>query len=667
MSDKATREIETLRNEIRRHDYLYYVLDHPEISDYEYDRLLKKLSELEKNQPELITPDSPTQRVSGIASSSFKPVRHTVPMLSLDNTYNEQEIREWFARVQKGLGKDKFEFVMELKIDGVGINLIYENGLLTFGATRGDGATGEDVTPNVKSIRAIPLRLLSNNPPAFLEVRGEVYMDKKDFSELNRKIAENKGTLFANPRNAAAGSLRQKSSLVTAERPLKFFVHSYGKIESGKPFDTHWEFMQLCKELGIRSSEHAKIGRTIDDLISYRGKYEKTRDELPFEIDGIVVKVNDLANQRVLGFTMRSPRWAIAYKFPARQATTKILNIRVQVGRTGTITPVADLEPVEVSGVTISRATLHNFDEIERLDARVGDTALIERAGDVIPKVIKIIESKRTGHEKKFKVPEKCPACGEPITREKEEEVAYRCLNPSCPAQLERGLVHFAGRSSMDIEGMGEAVVTQLIQKGLVKNFADIYALKKEDLLTLELFGEKKAQNLLDAINRSKEQHLHRLLNGLGIPQIGEKASLILAERFTAIDELMSAGQEEINRIHEVGPVMAEAIHDFFAQSSVHHVIKRLKDYGVNTTEPRREKGARPLAGKVFVFTGELSKFTRPEAESKVRELGGNTTSAISKKTNFLVTGENSGSKLTKAKQLGIKIITEEEFEKMIK
>lgn len=659
-------EIEKLRKEIRHNDYLYYVLDQPEISDFEYDQLFKRLQKLEEQYPSLVTPDSPTQRVSGLAAPTFNPVRHTVPMLSLDNTYNETEFRQWYERVSKALDNTDFEMTIELKIDGVGVNLTYENGILAIGATRGDGVTGEDVTPNMKSVRAIPLRLISPDPPRFLEVRGEVYMNKKEFEILNEKIKEKGEQPFANPRNSAAGSLRQKDPRITANRPLRFFIHSYGKVE-GEEFSTHWEFLQHMKSFGLRPVEHARLTRNWEDVLDYRKNMEEKRDSLPYEVDGIVIKVNSLAQQRTLGFTQKSPRWAIAYKFPARQATTKIAGIRVQVGRTGVITPVADLDPVQVGGVTIEHATLHNFDEIKRLDARVGDTALIERAGDVIPKVVKVIESKRTGHEKPFHIPRECPSCGGPITKEKEEEVAYRCLNPSCPVQIERGLIHFAGREAMDIDGMGEVVVEQLVRRKTVKDFADIYKLTKSDLLTLDLFKEKKAEKLLSAIEKSKERPLSRLLFALGIHHVGEKAAWVLAGEFRTMDRLLKATNEDLGRIKDFGPVLAEAVCDFFAQPAVKVLIADLREAGVNMTEPEREARGLPFEGKTFVFTGELKGCTRTEAEKRVRELGGNASSSVSNKTDYVVAGEAAGSKLSKAEKLGVKVIDEAAFDKLLK
>ena len=663
---KTTSEIEKLRELIRRHDYLYYVLNKPEVSDYEYDQLLKKLERLEKEHPELAAPDSPTQRVGGTASATFNPVKHSVPMLSLDNTYSDEEFSAWYERVKKGLNGEYFELVVELKIDGVSANLLYDDGKLVTGATRGDGEMGEDITPNIKTVRAIPLKLMGANPPSFFEVRGEVYMDKKDFQALNKRITKEGEQAFANARNAAAGSLRQKDSKISSARPLKFLVHSLGST-SGKEFASHMEFFKYCSKMGFRTDGNTRTANTLNEVLKLHKALEERRDSIPYEIDGIVVKVNSTKQQKMLGFTAKSPRWAIAFKFKAREATTKVVNIRAQVGRTGIITPVADLEPVEVSGVKISHATLHNFDEIERLDVKIGDTVLIERAGDVIPKVVKVIDTKRTGQEKTFRVPIKCPVCGEPITKEKEQDVAYRCINPSCPAQIEGGIGHFARREAMDIEGMGYAVVSQLVQSKRLQTFADIYTLTKDDLLKLELFKDKKADNLLNAIEKSKKQPLSRLLFGLGIRNVGEKAAWVLAQRFGTIDKLMPASLDDFTAINEVGPIMAQSIYDFFCQDSVNKLIKQLKSAGLNMTEPVIETKGRKFDGKTIVFTGELKSLGRIEAENKIRELGGNASASVSKKTDFVVVGENPGSKFDKAKELGVRIVHEEEFLKMIK
>lgn len=662
---QAKKEIEKLREEIRRHDYRYYVLSQPEISDKEYDRLTQNLKKLEADFPELISPDSPTRRVSGGIQEGFKTIRHRQKMLSLDNAFSFEELRGWSERVGRGLGPQKVEYVAELKIDGVSANLTYENGLLAAGATRGDGETGEDVTLNIKTIRAIPLRLETDNPPKLIEIRGEVYLDLEEFKSINKEREKEGDALFANPRNAASGSLKLLDPGLTAKRRLNFFSHSLGELTDGK-FSTHWEFFKELKEYGIRVNPESRLCKNLDEVFNFCNLWQEKRKGLSYQIDGVVVKVNNLEQQRKLGTTLKSPRWATAYKFPAHQVTTKLKDIIVSVGRTGVITPVADLEPVECAGVTISRATLHNFDEIERLGVRIGDRVVLERAGEVIPKIVKAVESVRAGKEKPFKVPKDCPVCGSAIVKEKEEEVAYRCINSNCPVQLEKGLLHFAGRSCMDIEGMGESVVSQLIEKNLVKDFADIYYLKKEQFLGLELFKEKKAENLLAAIEASKRQRLSRLIYGLGIRHVGEKAAILLAERFRRLDGLTQAKSEDLESIHEVGPVMSESIAAFFKQESIKKLIKKLESAGVNTREEEIARRNTPLTDKTVVFTGALS-ISRGEAEDLARKRGGRPSSSVSEDTDFVVTGDNPGSKFDKAKKLGVKIITEKEFKEMLK
>jgi DNA ligase (NAD+) len=670
MSEEIKKQIEKLRDEIRHNDHRYYVLNQPEISDKEYDDLLKKLKKLEEAHPELIRPDSPTQRVSGEPLRGFKTVSHKIRMLSLDNTYSFEELKDWAGRVEKGLRPgEKAEYAAELKIDGVSISLTYEKGLLTIGATRGDGETGEDVTLNLKTVRAIPLKLLAGPSipyPKTLEVRGEVYMTKKDFEKVNKGRAKEGEDLFANPRNSAAGSLKLLDPGLVAKRNLNCFIHSFGILEGGKELPGQWEFLGAAKQWGLRISPENRLCRDLKEVVAFCEKWQEKRESLDYEIDGIVVKVNSFDQQRRLGTTLKSPRWACAYKFPAKQATTRLKALTVQVGRTGVITPVAELEPVECGGVTIKHATLHNFDEIQRLGVKIGDRVVLERAGEVIPKIIKVVDSVRTGKEKAFKIPAKCPACGGGITKEKEEEVAYRCVNPSCPAQLERGLVHFASRSAMDIEGMGESAVAQLVKNNMIRDFADIYFLKKEGLLKLELFKDKKAQNLLEALEKSKTQPLSRLLYALGIRHVGEKAAFVLAERFTSMDKIMASKKEAFDEIHEIGSVMAESVENFFRQEGTKKLIAKLKKASLNMSEPKRKTTGRTLAGKTFVFTGELAGFGRQEAERLVRELGGNAGSSVSNNTDFVVTGENPGSKYDKAKKLGVKIIDEKTFKEMV-
>ncbi len=665
-SDSLRAELERLRREIRRHDHLYYVEARPEISDAEYDKLLKRVEAIEKERPRWITPDSPTQRVGGEAAEGFAAVRHAVPMLSLDNTYSADDLAEWHERVLKGLrAAEKPEFVVEPKIDGVGLALIYEKGALVRAATRGDGETGEDVTANARTIRSIPLRL-EGKAPKRLEVRGEVYATKEDFKKHNRAVLkEDPEARFANPRNFAAGSLRQKDPRLTAQRPLRYLVHSFGAVE-GVEYRSHWEFLDRCREMGLPVAPQAALCGDFAEAAARCQKLQKERDGLPFEADGCVIKVNDIAQQKRLGFTFKSPRWAVAYKFPAAQATTRVLDVEMSVGRTGAITPVAKLEPVECGGVTISNASLHNFDEIKRLDVRVGDTVLVERAGEVIPKVVKVISSKRTGGERPVAVPEKCPVCGGGIAKTKEEAVLYRCVNAACPAQLEKSLLHFASRDAMDVEGLGEAVVQELMSREKVADLADLYTLTKADLLELEGFKDKKADNLLKAVEASRKRTLDRFLYGLGIRDVGEKGALLLAETFGSLERLMDASLEDLTAIHEVGPVMAESVRSYFQQPAVRKLIEKFKKLGIVPRQPAPSKGPRPLAGKTVVFTGELRSFSRPEAERLTRELGGTPGSSVSKNTSFVVAGENPGSKYQKAQKLGVEVIDEEEFKKRI-
>lgn len=658
------KTIESLREEIRRHDYLYYILSQSKVSDKEYDLLLSKLKKLEDEFPKFKSDDSPTLRVSGGILEGFSTVKHKEKMLSLENTYSFKELKEWDARVLKGLGKNKkIEYVVELKIDGVSASLTYKQGKFIIGATRGDGERGEDVTQNLKAIRAIPLKLLGKNIPELIEIRGEVYMDRVDFVRLNEEREEEGEASFANPRNAASGSLKLLDSGLTYRRRLNFFAHSLGEVK-GLEIKTHWFFLSLLKEWGVRGNMHSKLCRNLDEVIEYCNIWEKKREKLTYDIDGIVVKVNDIAQEASLGATLKSPRWAVAYKFPARQATTEVLKININVGRTGVITPTAELMPVECAGVIISNATLHNFDEIRRLNIRVRDRVLIERAGEVIPKVIKVVESR--GKEE-FKIPKNCPACQGRVVKEKEEDVAYRCINPFCPAQLERGVFHFASRAAMDIEGLGESAIAQLVKLGLVRNFADIYKLRRPDLEKLDLFKEKKIDNLLAAIQKSKARPLSRLIYALGIRHAGEKVSFVLAKKFKSLDNLLKAKKEELENIYEVGPVIADSVIDYFSQSQTKEMIKSLKEAGVNFNEEFAPLKDTALAGKSVVFTGEFKNYSRLQAEELVRNLGGNTSSAVSKNTDFLVAGDNPGSKFEKAKKLKLKIIDEKEFSRLIK
>ncbi|MBI4354162.1 MAG: NAD-dependent DNA ligase LigA [Candidatus Omnitrophica bacterium] len=657
------KQVEKLREQLRHHDYRYYVLNQPEISDAEYDTLLRRLKTLEEQHPQLITPDSPTQRVGGVPNEAFRAVRHRVPMLSLDNAFETDELSAWHQRVIKGVGEAKPTFVAEFKIDGVGIALTYRQGLLTQAATRGDGETGEDVTANAKTIRAVPLRL-RGNAPRVLEVRGEVYMTRQDFERYNAEMAPARSETFANPRNAAAGSLRQKDPRVTASRPLRCFVHSYGAVE-GARFTTHWEFLETCRRWGLPVTEHATRCRAFDAVVAQCRQWEAQRDRLAYEVDGVVIKVNELALQDRLGMTFKSPRWAMAYKFPAHQATTQIVEVVPSVGRTGTITPVAKLKPVACGGVTISNVSLHNYDEIERLGVKIGDWVVIQRAGEVIPHVIKVIESKREGSEKAIRIPSKCPECGGSVAKEKEEEVAYRCVNPFCPAQRVRRLIHFASREAMDIEGLGEVAAEQLVEHGLVNDVADCYRLTREQLLKLELFADKKAENLLAAIAASKARGLSRVVYGLGIRHVGEKAAIVLAESFQSISELMEATEERLQAIPEIGPVMARSIIEYLRHPSTKRAIEKLREAGVRLTE-HVVKGPKALRGLTFVLTGELSSISRHDAEALVRQRGGRAASSVSRQTDYVVAGSDPGSKYQRAKTLGVKIIDEAQFKKMV-
>lgn len=659
MSVSLRAQADALRAEIRRHDRLYYVEARPEIADVEYDRLLRQLKDLETAHPDLITPDSPTQRVAGMVTTDFQPVKHSVPMLSLDNTYTETDLLEWRDRVVKGLPPgDTPAFVVEPKIDGVSLALLYENGLLVRAATRGDGETGEDVTPNAKTIRSIPLRLEGPFPNR-LEVRGEVYVAKEDFKLLSLSCVEKGANAPANGRNFAAGSLRQKDPRVTAERPLRFFVHSYGMVE-GVRFETHNEFLMTCRSYGFPVEEHTVRCNTFEEALSACQRFQRDRATFSFEADGAVVKVDAIEQQRRLGMTFKSPRWAVAYKFPAAQATTQVNEVVLSVGRTGAITPVAKLVPVECGGVTLSSASLHNFDEIKRLGLKIGDWVLVERAGEVIPKVIQVIVSKRPADARPVMVPGACPACGGQIARMKEEEVIYRCLNSACPAQIEKSLLHFASRDAMDIQGLGEAVVGELFSKKIVTDMADLYRLNKDQLLTLEGFKDKKADNLLKGIADSKNRPLSRFLNGLGIRDVGEKGALLLAEHFGSLPKLMEATEEDLRAIHEVGPVMAESVAGFFRQTTARRLIEKFRQLGIDPAEPKRTAG--PFTGKTVVFTGTLTRFARAEAERLVRELGGSASSSVSSQTSFVVAGPEAGSKLKRAQTLGIDVINEEEF-----
>lgn len=657
---QAKKRIERLRQEIHHHDYLYYVLDKPEISDAEYDELFRELKRLEKKFPDLVTSTSPTQRFGGEPLKEFKTVKYKVPLLSLDNAMNEEELLDFDKRVREGLGKDKIDYVAELKIDGLAVNLEYKDREFKRGSTRGDGIHGEDITQNLKTIKTIPLKLRKKDD---IEVRGEAYLPYQSFIKLNQEREEKGESKFANPRNAAAGSVRQLDSKITASRPLKIYVY-YGASPQYK-VKTHYGMLKLLHELGFRVNPNRKLCHGIGDILKYIREWETKREKLSYEIDGIVVKVNDLDAQKKLGATTRVPKWAIAFKYSPMQAESVIEDIRVQVGRTGAITPVAMLKPVHLAGVVVKRATLHNEDEIRRKDIKVKDHVIVQRAGEVIPEVVSVVKKKRTGKEKEFHMPKKCPVCGAEIIRPAGEAVA-RCTNLSCGAQVKERIRHFTTREAMDIEHVGPAIVDQLVDQKMVHDVADLYYLKKEDILKLERMADKSAQNVIDAIQGSKDRPFERLLYALGIRQVGKHVATILASNFPSIDKLIGIPKEKLVKIHGIGPKVAESIEAFFKEKANQKVIEKLKKAGVRL-KSEAEKGPKPLQGKQFVFTGGLEGYTRPEAEEIVRKLGGISSSSVSKSTDFVVAGTEPGSKYGKAKSLGIKCVSEKEFVKMVK
>lgn len=654
----AEKQIKKLRKELSKHNYKYYVENNPTISDYEFDQLLKKLEKLESDFPELITLDSPTQRVGGEPLDEFLSVEHKTQMLSLGNTYNYDELRDFDQRVKKHVLD--VEYVVEPKIDGAGVALLYENGVLVRGATRGDGIRGDDTTQNLKTIYSIPLKLRSDELKN-IEVRGEVYMTISGFKKYNKQQEKKGEAVFANPRNAAAGSLRQLDSRVVAKRPLDIWI--YFLSESDKNFKTHYETLEALRKSGFRVNNLVKKVRDIEKAIKYCEELEKKRENLDYEIDGAVIKVNSIEQQKLLGSTTKNPRWAISYKFAAKQSTTKLSDIAIQVGRTGTLTPVAILEPVEVGGVTVSRATLHNFDELKRKDIRIGDWVLVERSGDVIPQVVKSIAEKRSGQEKQKKIPKKCPICNTDVVKE-EGEVAVRCPNRLCPARLKWRVKYYASRDAMDIDHLGGSTIDKLIEEGLIDNVADLYFLKKDDILKLEGFKEKSAQNLLDSIEKSKKQDLSRLIYALGIRHVGKYAAQLLATKYGSIDELSKASSEELKETDGLGEKSAEAIATFFATKENVKLIEKLKEIGVKTKEDKKEN--LPLQGKKFVFTGSLSNMSRPAASDLIKQNGGIIVSSVGKDTDYVVVGKKPGSKYQKAKKLGITIINEEEFAKLV-
>src|SRR5213080_4033928 len=657
-------EVAHLRREIERHNHRYYVLDDPEISDAEYDALFRRLQALEEAHPELRTPDSPTQRVGAAPATEFAAVRHRQPMLSLQNAATPEEMAAFDERVRKFLGRERIQYVAEPKVDGVAVELVYEDGVLRTASTRGDGLVGENITPNMRTIRSLPLRLRSDDGPlpALLEVRGEVFLPIAAFRRLNREREDAGLPAFANPRNAAAGSLKQLDPAVTAARPLDFVCHGTGEIR-GAEFATHWDTLQGLAGFGLRPVPRSRVLGTLDEVFALFTGLEAERDALPYEIDGLVVKVNDLRLQRRLGEISRSPRWAVAFKFKARQATTRILNIFPSVGRTGVLTPVAELEPVHVGGVTVRNASLHNMDEIERKDVRIGDTVLLERAGDVIPYVVKVVTERRKGREERFRMPAACPVCGAKVVRA-EGEVAYRCIGLACPAKLKQQLRFFGARGAMDIEGLGEKLVDQLVEQRLVRDVADLYHLDADTLVALERMGKKSAANLRAQLERSKQTTLPHLLVALGIRQVGEATAKALAEHFGTLERLMDATEEELQEVRDVGPEVAASIRGFFAEKQNRKVIQKLLAAGVRPAAVTRPKG--PLAGKKFVLTGSLESMTRPEAQRRIEALGGRLQASVSKETDYVVVGTDPGSKLKKAKTLGLPMLEEKALLKLL-
>jgi len=656
VKDSVQHEIQKLRDEIERHEHLYYVLDQPVITDAEYDALVRRLQELENAHPELVTPDSPTQRVGGKPREGLQRVEHSTPMLSLDNALNEQELRDFDARVRQFLKGQQFEYVAELKMDGLSMAAHYRDSRFHRAITRGDGRVGEDVTENARTIRSLPLRVKKHPAPGpAFEVRGEVIMPEKSFERLNASRDSEGLSRFANPRNAAAGALRNLDPRVTARRELDFIPY-FLLVDGTFPVDSQWESLETLKQLGFKVNPHRRKCTDLDDLLRFIKHWEEKREELPYEIDGIVVKVDSVKQQRELGFTAKAPRWAIAFKYAARQAATTLENIEVQVGRTGALTPVAHLAPVAVGGVTVARATLHNEDEIARLDVQIGDKVLVERSGDVIPKVVRVVEHGVRRH--KFQMPKTCPVCGGHIVRE-EGEAASRCVNTNCPARLHESLRHFAQRSVMNIDGVGDALVEQLLERGLVRSVADLYDLTVEQLTALDRMGEKSASKIIKNIDGSRRQPLWRVLNGLGIPFVGERTAQILADHFGGLDEIASASVEELREAEEVGPKVAESIRQFFCEERNRELVERLRRAELQFTQAKKARKRGRLSGLTFVLTGTLPTLTHEEAKAKIEAAGGKVAGSVSKKTTYVVAGEEAGQKLDKANELGVRIVDE--------
>jgi DNA ligase (NAD+) len=661
LDKKTIQKIKNLRKDIRYHEKKYYVDNDPQISDYEFDLLVKELEKLEQEFPELITPESPTQRVGEQPIEGFATVEHSMPMLSLDNCYNEQELRDFEGRIKKIIPQEKIEYLAELKIDGLGIAIIFRNSKFSQAITRGDGIRGDDVTANVKTIKSLPLTIKTTQD---VEARGEIYLPFSSFRKINQEREKQGEPTFANPRNAAAGSIRLLDPKEVDQRNLDMFLYSV--FCDGKEKDSQSENLDVLKKFHLKTNPHSRLCRSLEEVLAFYEDWKEKRDDLDYDVDGIVIKVNSTAHQAILGNTAKFPRWAISYKFPARQATTKIKDILIQVGRTGALTPVAILEPVKLSGITISRSTLHNEDEIRKKDIRIGDTVLIERSGDVIPRVVSVMQEKRTGKEQPFLFPAECPVC-RAVAFHPEGEVVSRCTNPSCPAKLRESLLHYASRRAMDIEGLGDAIVNQLMAKNLVRHIPEIYDLKVEDLIDLERMGPKSSQNLLEEIEKSKKRNVARLIFALGIRFVGERTAQALAAHFRSIDNLSRARNEELLQIQDVGPKVAESIVFFFDQPENMDLINRLKKAGLQFEDKKEsEKKAKLLADQTFVLTGKLSRFTREEAAAIIQSLGGQVVSSVSNKTSYIIVGEAPGSKLQKAKSLGVSILDESQFQKLI-
>lgn len=666
-SDERVRQrVQELRKEIDHHNYLYYVLDRPEITDAEYDRLFDELTTLENEHPELVTPDSPTQRVGAPPLDAFKSVRHTLPMLSLSKVTSEPEFLDFHRRVLElsGESEERVKYAVEPKFDGLAIELVYESGLLVLGSTRGDGTMGEEVTVNLKTVRSVPLRLRGKAVPDLLEVRGEVIMNKEDFARLNRERERTGEPLFANPRNAAAGSVRQLDSRVTSSRPLTLFAYGIGRVK-GKALSNHRDTLQYLMELGFKISRDSGLCENPGQVKAYYRRTLEGRDRFGFEIDGVVVKVNDYALQNRLGEISRSPRWAVAWKFPPQQEQTVVRDITVGVGRTGALTPVAVLEPVNVGGVEVSRATLHNEDEVKKKDVRIGDTVIVQRAGDVIPEVVQVILSKRRGHEKPFTMPSHCPVCGSKVERP-EGEAVHRCTGLACPAQIKENLAHFASKGAMDIEGLGYKLLEQMVDKKLIEDQADLYFLTRDDLMEMERMGDKLAQNLLEAIDRSRRPRLANLIYALGIRNVGTHLAAVLAKHFKSIGNLADQSLEDLTQVHEIGPVVAQSLFTFFHNPKNLAVLKKLEKGGVVFPVEEAETTETPLSGKTFVLTGGLDAFTRDEARRIIEGMGGKVSSSVSRKTDFVVVGKDPGSKYDDARRLGVSTLSEEEFRKLV-